>query len=166
MARCLECGFSYPAWDKNQAKEFSQAERDKLEFMISPLLIPLGVDRGGLWKGDLGPPFGLGCFRGARDFPGEPSTIDISAAEMLPVEDYVNQTRSILDALEHEWDCPLFVSHIPGLTPPEHLSLNEYREWRSQQENARRAWEEEQDEKGELVSGVKNGEDPKRQEGQ
>lgn len=138
MTRCLECGFLYPAWDKEQEREYTEAERGKLR---------AGNDE----------PCGLGCFRGATGFPGNPARRvligSVGRGGTPSVEDkrrkqqQEEEDAKVFAALETDWNCELFALHIPGLKPSEHLDLQQSREWEAKQEQSRRAWERRQLEK-------------------
>lgn len=137
MAKCLDCGFLYPTGEKREEREYSQVERKKLRTTPREAFGPCG----------------LGCFRGATDFPGNPHrrvSIRFSgprtAADVRKEQQNREEDAKLIAALEQEWNCELFTSHIPGLKPSEHLALQQSRDWEAQQEQARRAWEKAQEE--------------------
>jgi len=138
MVKCLDCGFLYPTWEKEES-EYPQTERKKLRTMPREAQGPCG----------------LGCFRSTIEFPGNPhSRFSIgfgprTAEDIRREQQREQQNReedaTLIAALEKEWNCELFTPHIPGLKPSEHLALQQSRDWEAQQEQARRAWEKAQE---------------------
>jgi len=133
MARCLDCGFLYPAWDKEEERDYTQAERKKLREEPQEV------------KG----PRGLGCFRGVTGFPGDAQlrfSFDFEPSPPARILKQLAEDEELIDLLEQEWNCQLFTPHVPGLKPSEHLALQQSRDWEAQQEQACHAWEKAQEE--------------------